>query len=278
MRFKTELCKDEALRGGLQSHRFSLSLCRHPTAVSIIDVTDHEAAVSSNHSEDSAQEGGHEKTQPDEEVVISEGEKARSDEATSAFLSEAPPEVRKMFVDGEESKKSVSIIRRRIWLKPSGQEAPEAAGERGKGEAEAGTAARETKQRPPYGYAVSWWAGDTYKAVMPDPTKPIGGAMASSKLEVHREIHAVFACSSSIITPASPAGDASCEAQRQLLQGLGVADPSSSGSPVVVWCRYYTMWHRFKPLALVCEVFAPDGAGEFLGKAELDCDLEELSP
>jgi p-hydroxybenzoic acid synthase len=238
--------------------------CRSPTVVSIIGVEEHQEQRISSRKPDVATAKG----------TGGSSEADKEDEMRRTFFDEAPPEVRKFFLDAklaelsssakadgplaappgdgtvQEDSSDVTIVRRRIWLENS------------KGDV--------------YGYAVSWWDGETYRKVMPDPSKPIGGSMAMAKLEIYREIHSAFAC-----RPFDSQGATS--EHTALLRGLGLMDDEGKqtreckGSKAcgeagalcsccTVWCRYYTMWHRGKPLSLVCEVFSPVGAGAYLGE------------
>lgn len=84
------------------------------------------------------------------------------------------------------------------------------------------------------GYAVSWWNAHEYARRMSDAGAPIGASLATSRLDVYRDMGAWYAGSDASLTDA-----------------FGV--PTGAR----LWGRHYVMYHSETPLALICEVFSP---------------------
>lgn len=97
-------------------------------------------------------------------------------------------------------------------------------------------------------YAVSWWNADEYARLMPCPALPIGTSLSTARLEVDRRIAAVWRAR------APGARDVGGDLWAALVAG-------GSGD---VWARCYSMVSGGRPLAVICEVFAP-GLSRYLG-------------
>ena len=124
------------------------------------------------------------------------------------------------------------------------------------------------QQQPPLMYAVSWWNAGDYARHMPVASQPIGRSLASGRLELHRELHAVYRGTAG---PALAAvfGLSDDRVGRKPAGGLdspGNADAgvASSQLPGDAWGRHYTMFHGGRPLSVICEVFSP-ALERFLG-------------
>ena len=151
--------------------------------------------------------------------------------------------------------------------------------------AEAGALARrrvwlESARGERLGYAVSWWRGADLDQLLPgsDAARPIGGAIAATKLDVHRELLAVVrghnaalelelagAHSAGWGDPGnSGAGDSrgeSCEAaagggeHSKAVEGSDGRRAGDGGGPL--WARFYAMHRGGRQLNLIVEVFCP---------------------
>lgn len=81
-------------------------------------------------------------------------------------------------------------------------------------------------------FASSWWSTEQYKAIYKYPSKAIGSFFIQSKLDYYRDIHCIFWGYSS-----------------ELENCFLVPGP--------FWGRYYTLFHKGKPIALIYEIFSP---------------------
>ena len=97
------------------------------------------------------------------------------------------------------------------------------------------------------GYAVSYWAAADLARHLPDPAQPIGAAVSTGRLEQHRDLGGVYAGA-----PLAP-----------LQAALGARDGAR------LWARHYLVSHGGRPLAVVCEAFAP-GLERWLGPERVD--------
>jgi len=97
------------------------------------------------------------------------------------------------------------------------------------------------------GYAVSWWNKQDSEEFLLDKNRPIGGNMATSRLDVYRELVQVNYGTNSILENyfLSHQNNNSSNNEQFI--------PSCTG----LWCRYYLMWRNGKPLNLIYEVFSP---------------------
>lgn len=86
------------------------------------------------------------------------------------------------------------------------------------------------------GYAVSWWAAADADQFLPDKHRPIGGNMATARLDVYREL----VCVMRGVCPS-------------LAREFGCEDADSRE----LWCRYYVMWRGGRALNLIYECFSP---------------------
>lgn len=92
------------------------------------------------------------------------------------------------------------------------------------------------------GYAVSWWNQEALAASLPDPKRPIGGNMAATRLDLHREI---------ITVHYGP-----CPELEKHFGMEGHVDPLGA-SNINFWNRYYLMWRGGKAICMIYEVFSP---------------------
>jgi chorismate lyase len=160
--------------------------------------------------------------------------------------SESPEEVRLL---------PPPLIRRRVWLQNGGVI---------------------------HAYAVSWWSAAAYQRIMRGPGTsdnerlPIGRSLATAKLEVFREVKAVYcgtvAAVASRSSSVSDPGPLQAPAQQlvatapvpdatfavDLAAGLGV------GPADKLWGRHYVMFNGGSPLTVIAEVFSPR-LEQFLG-------------
>lgn len=101
------------------------------------------------------------------------------------------------------------------------------------------------------GYAVSWWQQDDMRKHMPDASQPIGTAMSTAKLEVHRQLLCV-------VTGTCPAlAAAFSEPHVRAPDGSTVPPTTAVATDEVLWSRYYIMWKGGVPLCLIYEAFSP---------------------
>lgn len=94
------------------------------------------------------------------------------------------------------------------------------------------------------GYAVSWWREADAATHLPPSGVPIGATLVATRMGTTRELLCV-ACA---------------RAGTELAEGLGVSPGAE------VWARWYRLWlDEHRALAIVYEVFAPDGLARWLG-------------
>nr|YP_009244691.1 hypothetical protein Ppul_088 [Pyropia pulchra]AMK96933.1 hypothetical protein Ppul_088 [Pyropia pulchra] len=81
-------------------------------------------------------------------------------------------------------------------------------------------------------FASSWWNTDKYEAIYKYPSKAIGSVFIQSELDCYRDIHGIFL-------------GYSLELESLFL----VSGP--------FWGRYYTLFHKGKPISIIYEIFSP---------------------
>jgi chorismate-pyruvate lyase len=151
-----------------------------------------------------------------------------------------------------------ALARRRVWLES-------ARGER-------------------LGYAVSWWRGADLDELLPgaDAARPIGGAIAATKLDVHRELLSVVRGHNAALelelagvgaggarmgdSAVRDGGGGSCGVAAGPRQGA-VEDPGQreGGGGGPLWARFYAMHRGGRQLNLIVEVFYPEALVRHVG-------------
>lgn len=86
-----------------------------------------------------------------------------------------------------------------------------------------------------FAYAVSWWHKQDLESFLPDPNLPIGTNLNNQRLEVYRDLRAVYRGKCPTLDPVF----------------------GENSLPQTYWGRYYLMWHQGKPLNLIYEIFHP---------------------
>lgn len=81
-------------------------------------------------------------------------------------------------------------------------------------------------------FASSWWNIEKYEAIYKYPSRAIGSFFIQSELDYYRDIHCIFLGYSAELE--------SCF----LVQGP-------------FWGRYYTLFHKGKPISIIYEIFSP---------------------
>lgn len=102
------------------------------------------------------------------------------------------------------------------------------------------------------GYAVSWWNKQDSEAFLLDKNRPIGGNMATSHLDVYREVLEVNYGKNQELQNSFNDGSITFVPSTAI-----VAMNSGTSLSQGLWCRYYLMWRNGKPLNLIYEVFSP---------------------
>nr|BED43116.1 Ycf21 protein [Pyropia sp. Myanmar_A]BED43313.1 Ycf21 protein [Pyropia sp. Myanmar_B]BED43510.1 Ycf21 protein [Pyropia sp. Myanmar_C] len=81
-------------------------------------------------------------------------------------------------------------------------------------------------------FASSWWNVEKYEAIYKYPSTAIGSFFIQSELDYYRDIHCIF-----------------CGYSSELEKCFLVPGP--------FWGRYYTLFHKGNPTALIYEIFSP---------------------
>lgn len=81
-------------------------------------------------------------------------------------------------------------------------------------------------------FASSWWNIESYQAIYKYPSRAIGSFFIQSDLDYYRDIHCLFLGNSTE------------------LENLFLV-------PGPFWGRYYTLFHKGKPISLIYEIFSP---------------------
>lgn len=80
--------------------------------------------------------------------------------------------------------------------------------------------------------ASSWWTIEEYETIYKYPSQAIGAFFIQSELDIYRDIHEIF-----------------------LGYSLELEQLFASKGPF--WGRYYTLFHKGKPLSIIYEIFSP---------------------
>jgi chorismate lyase len=109
------------------------------------------------------------------------------------------------------------------------------------------------------GYAASWWGKADADAFLPDKDRPIGGNMATAKLDVFRELVSVVRgrCPrlGAEFAAGGGAGEETAAAAATSVGGGGGG--SDVGAQQDIWARTYVMWRGGRPLNVIYEAFSP---------------------
>nr|YP_009237478.1 product [Wildemania schizophylla]AKS28525.1 product [Wildemania schizophylla] len=80
--------------------------------------------------------------------------------------------------------------------------------------------------------ASSWWNSKEYQSIFKSPSKAIGVSLIHSEVDFYRDLHGVFLGYS------------------QELENLFLVKGP-------FWGRYYTLFHKGKPISIIYEIFSP---------------------
>ena len=126
------------------------------------------------------------------------------------------------------------IIRREVFLRPSG------AADDGSGGGEGGGG--PAGATPPAVYASSWWSESEMKKFMPERESSMWANLRTQHVELYREIRTVY-----------------CGHSAELEEVFQAKGP--------FWGRHYIFWNGGEPITIVYEVFNPS-LGDVLGPLE----------
>jgi len=126
------------------------------------------------------------------------------------------------------------------------------------------------------GYASSWWRRADLDALLPpgaDRARPIGGALASSRLDVHRELLSVVRGASAELAREFRTGGRG-GGGRGGGEGAGGGGGGGGGggdddAREELWARYYAMWRGGRLLCLIYECFSPRALVPHMGATYL---------